>query len=170
MLSCEYFYLVSGFRATRFSADDYEIQLDTITSGYDGKMCWVHPRAGTIPGENPIVVLTLQKLLLSGSDIFYALNEMRSDDMGAQWTGPREHSTLGRRPNEIGGTSVVCDFTPKWHAASKKLLGTGHSAMYNVNNKLVHDRPRKTAYAVYAPDARTWTTWRDMVAGQSYVL
>ncbi|MFV2066881.1 MAG: hypothetical protein ACC645_07840 [Pirellulales bacterium] len=35
-----------------------DIQLDTISSGYDGKTCWVHSRAGTIPGERPIVVLT----------------------------------------------------------------------------------------------------------------
>ena len=30
---------------------DYSIQLDTIHSGYDGVRCWVHPRAGIVPGE-----------------------------------------------------------------------------------------------------------------------
>lgn len=138
----------------------YDIQLDVISKGFDKKTCWVHPRAGTIPGNPPKVVLTMQKLLLSGSDIFYALNEMRTDDRGANWSGPTEHANLGRRPNEQGGTSVVCDFTPKWHAATGKLLGTGHSAMYNAANKLVHERPRETAYAVYDPAARTWSTWQ----------
>lgn len=76
---------------------DYDIQLDTIRSGFDKETCWVHPRAGTIPGETPIVVMTMQKLLLSGSDVFYALNEMRTDDLGKTWSGPVEHDTLSRR-------------------------------------------------------------------------
>lgn len=143
-------------------AGGYTIQLDTIHSGFDKKTCWVHPRAGTIPGESPIVVLTMQKLLLSGSDIFYALNEMRTDDFGETWSGPVEHDTLGRRPAEGDRTQVVCDFTPKWHAASQKLLGTGHNALYGPDNKLVHNRPRSTAYAVYAPETRTWSPWRTM--------
>ena len=140
----------------------YDIELQTIHSGFDKKTCWVHPRAGTIPGETPKVVLTMQKLLLSGSDIFYALNEMRTDDLGKTWSGPVEHENLGRIPYEEG-TAVICDFTPKWHAASGKLLGTGHTAIYNKDNKLIHtNRPRTTAYSVYDPEARTWSTWRNM--------
>ena len=153
---------IGGLGSMAQAADDYDVQLDTISSGYDGKMCWVHPRAGAIPGETPTVVLTMQKLLLSGSDIFYALNEMRTDDLGKTWSGPTEHDNLGRRPNADGGSSVVCDFTPMWHAQSKKLLGTGHSATYDANNKLIHNPPRVTAYAVYDQDARTWSTWRGM--------
>lgn len=144
-------------------AAEYTLQLDTIHSGFDKETCWVHPRAGAIPGETPSVVLTMQKLLLSGSDVFYALNEMRTDDLGKTWSGPTEHATLGRRPTEGGGTQVVCDFTPKWHAASGKLLGTGHTAMYTPDNALVHgNRPRSTAYAVYNDAARTWSEWRTM--------
>lgn len=143
-------------------APDYDIQLDIISQGFDKKTCWVHPRAGTIPTEPPKVVLTTQKLLLSGSDIFYALNEFRTDDGGDNWKGPKEHSNLGRRPNDLGGTSVVCDFTPMWHAATGTLLGTGHSAMYNAENRLIHDRPRETAYAVYDAEARTWSTWQGL--------
>src|SRR4051812_16139237 len=85
----------------------YRIQLDVISRGYDGKTCWVHPRAGTIPGQKPIVVLTMQKLLLTGSDVFFALNEMRTDDLGKTWSGPTEHAdTLGRR-SEPGGVIVA---------------------------------------------------------------
>src|SRR4051812_43567633 len=102
---------------------DYRIQLDVLSKGYDGKTCWVHPRAGTIPGKTPTVVLTMQKLLLTGSDVFFALNELRSDDLGKTWTGPTEHGqTLGRRTEPNGLVVAVCDFTPKWHAKSGKLL------------------------------------------------
>jgi len=138
---------------------DYRIQLDTITSGFDNKTCWVHPRAGTIPGDTPIVVLTMQKLLLSGSDVFYALNEMRTDDLGKTWTGPVEHDTLGRRQEPEGIEAVVCDFTPMWHAQTGKLLGTGHVARYK-GDHLAGDYERQTAYSWYDPEARTWAPWR----------
>ena len=69
----------------------YRTQLDTICSGFDKKTCWVHPRAGAVPGTPSRVVLTMQKLFLTGSDVFYALNEMRTDDLGKTWTGPVEH-------------------------------------------------------------------------------
>lgn len=155
--------LALALAAGTAAAADYDIQLDTIHSGFDKETCWVHPRAGTIPGDPPSVVLTMQKLLLSGSDIFYALNEMRTDDLGETWSGPVEHDTLGRRPWGEDGTQVVCDFTPKWHAATGKLLGTGHNAVYNADNTLVHgNRPRSTAYSVYDPEARTWAEWRTM--------
>ena len=140
----------------------YDVQLDTITSGFDKETCWVHPRAGAIPGEPPIVVLTMQKLLLSGSDVFYALNEMRTEDLGKTWAGPTEHETLGRRNVEDGIVAVVCDFTPKWHAKTGRLLGTGHSALYR-DNKLIEVRKRFTTYSVYDPDQRSWAPWKSMV-------
>lgn len=138
---------------------DYDIQLDTVSSGYDGKTCWVHSRCGTIPGKRPVVVLTMQKLLLTGSDVFYALNDMRTDDLGATWSGPTEHATLGRRQEDNGLVSVICDFTPMWHAKTGKLLGTGHVARYK-GNRLAGDYERQTAYSVYDPKARTWAPWR----------
>jgi hypothetical protein len=140
---------------------DYDIQLETISSGYDGKTCWVHSRAGTIPGERPVVVLTMQKLLLTGSDVFYALNEMRTDDLGTTWSGPTEHTTLGRREEGNGLASVICDVTPMWHAKTGKLLGTGHVARYK-DNHLAGDYERQTAYSVYEPKTRTWAAWRTM--------
>jgi hypothetical protein len=139
---------------------DYDIQLDVVCSGFDGNTCWVHPRAGTIPGDVPIVVMTMQKLLLSGSDVFYALNEMRTDDLGGTWRGPVEHGdTLGRRQEADGIVSVICDFTPKWHEKTGKLLGTGHVARYK-GDRLAGDYPRQTAYSWYDPEARTWAPWR----------
>ena len=146
--------------ATPVAGPKFRIKLETIHSGFDGKMCWVHARAGAIPGTPPSVVLTMQKLLLSGSDVFYALNEMRTDDLGKTWTGPVQHDTLRRRKQgniEVG----VCDFTPKWHAKTGKLLGTGHNVHYR-NNAVMHYRHRQTAYSVYDAAARTWAEWRTL--------
>ncbi len=142
---------------------DYTVRVDTISSGFDKKTCWVHPRAGTIPpatrDAKPIVVLTMQKLLLTGSDVFYALNEMRTDDLGATWTEPTEHKeALGRRDEPDGVIVATCDFTPKWHRQTGKLLGTGQTVRYR-RNRVMGVRRREVSYAVYDPTRRAWTPW-----------
>ncbi|NLD72930.1 MAG: exo-alpha-sialidase [Chloroflexi bacterium] len=141
----------------------YRIELMPVRSGYDGHTCWVHGRAGAIPGDPPTVVLTMQRLLLSGSDVFYALHEMRTEDLGATWSAPLAHEeTLGRREETDGVVACICDFTPAWHARTGVLLGTGQVARY-VGDRLMPDpRPRETAYSVYDPDARRWTPWRSL--------
>ncbi len=142
---------------------NYEVQLETITSGFDAETCWVHARPGAIPGIGkdgmPAVVVTMQKLLLSGSDIFYALNDMRTDDMGATWEGPVEHETLGRQSEPGDIVNCICDFSPKFHEATGKLLGTGHVARYVGDHLAPNPRKRETAYSVYDADARTWSLW-----------
>ncbi len=139
----------------------YTVQLDTITQGYDAKTCWVHPRAGALPGSPPKVVLTMQKLLLTGSDVFYALNDVRTDDLKT-WSPITEHAkTLDRRDEGNGMESVICDFWPKWHAKSGKLLGIGHDARY-LNNKVMLERRRETCYSVYDAEKRTWSRWATM--------
>ncbi|WP_414663407.1 exo-alpha-sialidase [Horticoccus sp. 23ND18S-11] len=158
-----------AFAADRAPAEagvvQYKIVLDTLTKGYDGSYCWVHPRAGIVPrGENrsPAVVLTMQKLWLKGSDVFFALNEMRSNDLGRAWMGPYEHTeTLGRREEPNGVIVAVSDYWPKWHAKSGKLLGIGHTVRYSTN-KVDLKLSRQTAYSVYDPEKRTWAAWKTL--------
>lgn len=139
---------------------DYSIQLETVRSGFDGQTCWVHARAGAVADRPGVVVLTTQRLLLSGSDVFFAVNEFRTVDGGRNWTGPVEHrDTMGRRMEPGGVQSCICDFTPAWHAPSGTLLGTGHVARYQGDALLEGPRPRETAYSVYDADARTWSPW-----------
>lgn len=139
----------------------FELKLDTISEGFDKQSCWVHPRAGAIPGSPPEVVLTMQKAMLVGSDIFYALNEMRTDDLGRTWSGPVEHAdTLGRREEPHGIVIAASDFWPKWHAKSGKLLGIGHTVRYQDNKVMpASGRARETVYSIYDPDKRVWTPW-----------
>lgn len=137
----------------------FDVKLTAVTHGYDGKTCWVHPRAGALPGATPSVVLTMQKLLLTGSDVFYALNETRSDDLGQTWSEIIEHGgTLGRRNEAEGVVVAACDFTPKHHAKSGKLLGTGHTVRYRGDHVMAM-RPRATAWSVYDAEKRAWTAW-----------
>lgn len=152
-------YFAIGSATWSDSSPGFQSQIETIHHGYDGKTCWVHPRAGLVPGEHPAIVLTMQKLLLSGSDVFFALNDMRTDDLGKSWSQPREHDqTLGRRTVPDGSIIAICDFWPKWHAASGKLLGIGHTVRYR-GDKVVPNRERKSSYAIYDPQQQTWSDW-----------
>ena len=49
-----------AFRPPAVQADlppvAFRIQLDTLRSGFDKKTCWVHARAGAVPGSPPSVV------------------------------------------------------------------------------------------------------------------
>jgi hypothetical protein len=108
--------------------------------------------------------MTMQSLLLTGCDVFYELNEMRTDDLGASWTGPIPHpETLGRRRDPDGLETVICDATPRWHAATGRLLVTGQTAAYRGDRLAPDPRPRRTAYSVYDPISRRWSAWDTMV-------
>lgn len=164
--------LVVAISPSLFAAEpeplDYRIELTTVRKGYDGKTCWVHARGGTIPprsagnaGETPIVVVTAQKLLLTGSDVFYGLNEFRTDDLGKTWNGPLEHPTLSRRKPAEGLEVVPCDFTPMWHAKTGKLLGTGATFIYSLKtNAILENSGSDIAYSAYDPQQRSWQEWK----------
>lgn len=166
------------------SPADYTIERTVAHSGFDGTMCWVHARAGALPPEvrgnasdQPLVVMTMQKLLLTGSDVFYRLNGSRSADGGESWTEPKPYDSFARQrfdasaeslptgaaiaPDWLrtGDETTVCDFTPAWHAASQRLLGIGHTVWYR-DNRVMHVRPRGIAYAVYNPTGDRWSDWQ----------
>lgn len=147
---------------------DYRIELTAANSGFDGETCWVHARAGVIPAEQPVkpstppvVVMTMQKLLLTGSDVFYPLHSLWTDDLGRTWTEPKLQRVFDRRRTGDDIEMTVCDFWPKWHASSGKLLGTGHTVWYQ-NNRVMPVRKRHTAYAVYDSAARVWLPWKEL--------
>lgn len=145
------------------SRNPWVIERSVATSGYDGKTCWVHARAGAIPqsGQNPLVVMTTQKLLLTGSDVFYALNDLHTADLGVTWSAPKELPTFQRRQIDPETEMTVCDFTPKWHSKTKTLLGTGQTVWYR-DNKVMKVRPRATAYAIYDAQTHEWSPWKEL--------
>ena len=140
-----------------------DIELQVAHSGYDRKTCWVHARAGVIPGDPLTVVMTMQKLRLTGSDVFYALAETRTDDGGATWSEPVVHDdSLGRRAVTDEIEEGICDFTPAWHERTGVLLGTGHTVHYLNDDLMPRPRPRSTAYSTYDSVARVWSAWREV--------
>jgi len=149
----------------------YRIELTTAREGFDrktGKACWAQSRAGIIPpgvpgnpGDRPLCLITTQPLLLSGSDVYTCVHEMRSDDLGRTWTPPKRCPTLARRIVSDDVEVALCDFTPTWHAATGRLLGTGQTAWY-LNNRLMPNRTRETGYSVRDPQTGEWSPWKTL--------
>ena len=159
------------------SSVPYQITRNSPTHFYDGKKCWCHPRAGIVPGAGkngqPRVVLTMNSLTVSGSDVFEGVFGMTTDDLGKTWTEPAEIKTLAPRTEMIEGKELpvaVCDFWPGWHKKTGALLGTGHDVVYTPEWKVKHDRPRHTTYSVYDPKSNQWDGWNilQMPAGNEF--
>ncbi|MEQ9407562.1 MAG: exo-alpha-sialidase [Fuerstiella sp.] len=149
----------TSVRASEPDAVPFTIERSVLTKGYDGTKCWVHARAGIVPSTDdrsaPTVVVTTQPLMITGSDVFYALNSTSSSDLGQTWSPLVPQESFRRRRIDDRHEEAICDFTPTWHQATGKLLGTGHTAMYE-DNKVMRVRTRQTPYSIYDPETQTW--------------
>jgi hypothetical protein len=151
---------------------DYQVSRLAPVRRFDGKECFGHPRAGIVPsaGANggPRVVMTLNTVELTGSDIFTAMHQLSTDDVGKTWTEPQLVPELCYRTETIDGEErpVACsDFWPTWHRKSHTLLGTGHTVAYTPKWKVVDKRPRHTAYSIYDAKENKWRPWQKMSMG-----
>ena len=144
------------------------IENQIIRDGYDRKTCWVHPRCGIIPAQNgssPVGVMTMWKTRLTGNDTFSETSDLRTEDGGKTWDGPTPQKNLWRRPLSEGWDEGACDWTPRWHAASGKLINIGHSVVYH--NDEVALSERKTVYSVYDPTSRIWSSFKKLAFPES---
>jgi hypothetical protein len=147
----------------------FDLSRDVPTKRFDGERCWCHPRAGIVAGAGrdglPRVVMTMNTLHLEGSDVFKGMYDLRTDDLGKTWTEPRQLESLAPRYETLDGLRrpvAVSDFWPCRHAATKTLLGTGHTVVYTPDWKVARPRPRHTAYSVYDPARDQWAPWRKL--------
>lgn len=95
----------------------YKFSLDIPTRHFDGKNCFVHPRAGIVPGAGknglPRVIITMTSHDLSGSDVFKEAYGLQTDDLGKTWTIPQEIKGLAPRYIIIDGNNEMnCSYTP----------------------------------------------------------
>jgi hypothetical protein len=153
----------------REARSPYRLARDVPTKRFDGETCWCHPRAGIVPGAGkeglPRIVMTMNTLHLSGSDVFKAMHGLSTDDLGKTWTEPKPLDALSVQYETIDGENrpvAVSDFWPAWHSASKTLLGTGHTVVYTPDWRVTHPRPRHTSYAVYNAEKGRWQPWQKL--------
>lgn len=153
--------------AAKQQAVRYRLTREVPTRLFDGERCWCHPRAGAVPDAGrdgiPRVVMTMNSMHVSGSDVFKAMYGLQTDDLGEAWTKARAIDGLAPRYRLIDGQKrpiAVSDFWPRWHARSETLLGTGHTVVYTPDWRVTRPRPRHTSYAVYDAARNEWSAWR----------
>ena len=151
----------------------YDITTDIPTRLYNGEQCWVHSRAGILPGKgatgNPRTVMTMNTHQVKSSDIFKQMFGLHSNDLGKTWTEPYPLENLQPHWIVIDGEKspeVTSDFWPKYHKSSQKLLGIGHTVVYTPDWKLRKVRPRATTYSIFEPETNSWSDWNKLVMPQ----
>ena len=143
---------------------DYDVRLDAILEGYDRKTEWFQPRIAMIPPSTAVLILTRAELW--GSDIFTAIREFRSEDLGETWRGPVIQEALDRRELPDGTSLCPVDLTPAWHAASGTLLATGHTAAYGAGERGAviagNSHRREIVWTSYDAQAQRWGQWHTL--------
>ncbi len=152
-----------------FGKNPFELKLEVAAQYFDGKSCWVHPRAGIIPNAgsngNPRVVMTMNTLDLEGSDVFKGMYGMETYDLGKNWQEPSLIENLAPRIEIINGEKrpvAASDFWPSFHRKSDSLLGIGHTVVYTQDWKVKDPRPRDTSYSVYNSESNSWSEWEKL--------
>lgn len=168
-VSLMYLPVLSKFPGYSSKPLDYSIDHLIPTRLFDGSKCWVHPRAGIVPGAGdqgkPRVVMTMNTLDLDGSDVFKGMFGFETDDVGENWTEIEQLAPLAPRFEVIEGVNrpvAASDFWPMFHKKSNQLLGIGHTVVYTPEWKVTMPRPRHTSYSVYNPTNREWSTWKKL--------
>lgn len=163
------FVILPSFIKNNSIVSEYKLELDIATKLFNGKQCWTHPRAGIIlkagKKEFPKVVMTMNSLDLSGSDVFKGMFGLDTDDLGKNWTVPNKLDNMQPRYEMIDGENrpvAVSDFWPRWHSASKTLLGTGHTVAYTTDWQVTNPRPRHTSFSVYNANIGKWSKWQKL--------
>lgn len=147
----------------------YELTRDVPTQYFDGDMCYVHPRAGILPGQGtgglPEVAMTMTTLDLAGSDVFKGMYGLHTSDLGKTWSPVEKQEMMSPRYETIDGIRrpvAASDFWPKYHRSSKELLGIGHTVVYTPDWKVANPRPRHTSYATYDVVSNQWRKWKKL--------
>ena len=115
-----------------------------LWGGFDGKMCKVQPTVAT--DGTSVALMTFQKLLLSGSDVFYGQFVSKSVDGGVTWSEPRQ--TTGLPDEHVGEIRITKYATVHYHRKSRSFFALGIAAKYKGD---------KVPYHHYAPnDPYAW--------------
>ena len=126
-----------------------------------GERCYVHARGLIMP--DGFGIMTMQKLELTGCDVFYGLEMTKTDNFGEHFSPITECKNLKRRPLDDGACYTMCDATPFYHKKTGKIILTGHKVMYGKDNALLKPpRPRSTMYAVYNEEKGDFEPFREI--------
>lgn len=138
-----------------------KIELKRISTDFNREYCFVHAR-GALCDDGEFVITT-QPLRLTGSDIFYGIHLLRSNDFFETSTGIVPCEKLSRTPHLDKYEKVICDMTPLFHKKTGKLIITGSSIVYENDEFPKIPQRRSTAYAVYNKDKKDFDEYKLIV-------
>ncbi|MBQ7649506.1 MAG: exo-alpha-sialidase [Victivallales bacterium] len=137
-----------------------KISLEKISTGFteNSNYCYVHARAGLFPDGR--MLMTTQKLRLSGSDIFSGLEMLSRKTPKDDWSPITLCPGLSRRPFREGTELAMCDATPFYHKASGKMILTGHSVCYKEDEMAGPNYGRSTLWSIFDEASQSWLPYR----------
>ncbi len=104
----------------------FDFTRQRLFSGFDGRLCKVQPTIAT-DGKGT-ALLAYQRLLLTGSDVFYGQFMARSTDDGCTWSDPVELSALA--DTHENGFRVARYATVHYSARNSKWFALGLAQLY----------------------------------------
>ena len=104
----------------------YDFTRQRLFPGFDGRLCKIQPTIAT-DGKGT-ALLAYQRLLLTGSDVFYGQFMSRSTDGGKTWSEPVELAAL--KDTHENGYRVARYATVRYSAANAKWFALGTAQLY----------------------------------------
>ncbi len=137
-----------------------DIALQRIDTHFSSDYCYTHARGVATP--DGFCCITTQPLRLSGSDIFYGLCELTSQDGGRSWSEIREIPELTRRPypSQPNWEIALADATPLYHRKTGRILLIGSAMIYCNDEFVPPPRPRFTMWSMRDPASGKWSEGR----------
>jgi hypothetical protein len=124
-----------------------DVRVNRIGTGFVGDYCYTHARGAFKP--DGFGIITTQPLRLSGSDIFYGMEMLKSFDGGESWSEIVPCKNLTRKSLGGGYEMGICDATPMYHKATGKIILIGYKNTYLNDASAPYGTKNGTAYSVY---------------------
>jgi len=139
----------SGRKPDPGVVDGLTLTRQRLFPGFDGKMCKIQPSVAT-DGEG-LAVMGFQKLLLTGSDVFFGQYLTRSADGGRTWSEPRLAEAL--HDTHENGLRVSRYATVHYSRANRRWFGLGQACTYRGNSTPNKDGSVERPYSwpLYVP-------------------
>ena len=128
-----------------------KLDIKRIDTDFRGEYCYTHAR-GAFDGKG-FGIITTQPLRLSGNDIFYGMQMLKSFDGGESWGAVEPCENLKRKSLGGGYEMGICDATPFYHRATDKIILIGYKNTYLNDEVAPYGTKNATAYSVYDADA-----------------
>ncbi len=106
---------------------DFWFTRQRLFSGFDGKFCKVQPMIASDGTGNALI--SFQKLLLSGSDVFYGQYLSKSTDDGKHWSEPVMQMSMADTRDSLG-RRVAHFATIYYSAKNNKWFAIGNDQIY----------------------------------------